>query len=139
MFNKLKEEQIIPSFMNDANITTVPKRGSRLLLENERGIFRVPVLRSILMKLIYNTKYELIDSNMTDCQSGARKNRGCRNNILMINGIIHKVLSRKKNKPVFLQMYDNRQMFDAIGLQRAISDAFDVGMKDDTLTLVDKQ
>ena len=29
-------------------------------------------------------------------------------------------------------------MFDAIGLEEAISDAFDVGMKDDTLTLVYK-
>ena len=56
MFNKIKEQQIIPIFMNNANITTVPKKGSRLLLENERGIFRVPVLRSILMRLIYNEK-----------------------------------------------------------------------------------
>ena len=56
----------------------------------------------------------------------------------MINGIIHDVLSRKKNKPVVLQTYDYRQMFDAIGLEEAISDAFDVGMKDDTLTLVYK-
>ena len=54
MFNKLKEQQLIPSFMNNANIMTVPKGSSRLLLENERGIFRVPVIRSILMRLIYN-------------------------------------------------------------------------------------
>ena len=90
MFNKIKEEQIIPLFMNNANITTVPKRGSRLLLENERGI----------------------------------------------NGIIHEVLSKKKNSPVLLQIYDYRQMFDAIGLEEAISDAFDVGMDDDNLSLI---
>ena len=34
MFNRLKEEKIIPIFMNYANITTVPKKGSKLLLEN---------------------------------------------------------------------------------------------------------
>ena len=36
MFNRLKEKQVIPLFMNYANIniTTVPKKGSRLLLEN---------------------------------------------------------------------------------------------------------
>ena len=79
MFNRLKEEQIIPIFMNYANVTTVPKKGSKLLLENERGIFRVSVLRSILMRLIYNEKYEEIDKNMSDCQMGARKNKGCRN------------------------------------------------------------
>ena len=68
MFNRLKKKQIVPEFMNIANITTVPKKGSRLLLENERGIFRVPVLRSIFMKLIYNQEYEEIDRNMSDCQ-----------------------------------------------------------------------
>ena len=67
MFNRLKEEQLIPNFMNYANITTVPKKGSKLLLENECGIFRVSVLRSILMRLIYNEKLTV------KCQMGARK------------------------------------------------------------------
>ena len=138
MFNKLKEQQLIPSFMNNANITTVPKGGSRLLLENERGIFRVPVLRSILMRLIYNSKYEIIDSNMSDSQMGARKRKGCRNNILILNGIIHEVVTNKKTEPVVLQIYDYRQMFDAISLEEAISDAFDVGIKDDDLILIYK-
>ena len=138
MFNKIKEQQIIPFFMNNANITTVPKKGSRLLLENERGIFRVPVLRTILMRLIYNEKYETIDGNMSEYQMGARKNKGCRNNILIINGIIHEVRSKKNNTPVLLQIYDYRQMFDAIGLEEAFSDAFDVGMNDDNLSLIYK-
>ena len=49
MFNKARREKIIPILMNYANITTVPpkKKGSRLLLANERGIFRVAVLRHI--------------------------------------------------------------------------------------------
>ena len=54
MFNKIKQNKLIPFFMNLANITTVPKRGSRLKLENERGIVRVSVLRYILMRLMYN-------------------------------------------------------------------------------------
>ena len=53
MFNKLKKNKLIPKFLNVANITTVPKKGSRLLLKNERGIFRVSNIRSILMNLIY--------------------------------------------------------------------------------------
>ena len=66
MFNKIKEQQTIPVFMKNANITTIPKRGSRLLLKNERGIFRVSVLRGILMRLIYNENYKKIDKNMSD-------------------------------------------------------------------------
>ena len=41
MLNKIKQERMIPMLMNITNITTVPKRGSRLLLDNERGIFGV--------------------------------------------------------------------------------------------------
>ena len=122
--------------MNIANITTVPKKGSRLLLENERGIFRVPVLRSIFMELIYNQEYEEIDRNMSDCQMGGRKKKGCRNNILIINGIVHDVLSSKKKDPIILQIYDYRQMFDAICLEEALSDAFDAGIKNDNLALI---
>ena len=34
MFNRLKKEKMLAKFMNLANITTVPKRGSRIKLEN---------------------------------------------------------------------------------------------------------
>ena len=62
--------------MDYANVTTVPKRGSPFLLENERGIFRVSVLRYVLMRLIYNDKYPVVDANMSDCQMGGRKKKG---------------------------------------------------------------
>ena len=73
MMNKLKLHQMVPLQMRLANITTIPKSGSRLELKNERGIFRCPVLRGILMRLIYDSKYNEIDKNMSDCQMGARK------------------------------------------------------------------
>ena len=136
MFNKLKKTKTIPKFMNMANITTVPKKGSRLKLENERGIFRVSVIRNILMRLIYNSKYNLIDQNISDCQMGARKGKGCKNNIFVINGLIHDVLSNKSLKPIQLQIYDYAQMFDSIDLKKAISDIYDAGLKDDNLRII---
>ena len=57
LFNNVKKENKIPQFMNFANVTTVPKPGSRLEPANERGIFRVEIVRSILMRMIYNSKY----------------------------------------------------------------------------------
>lgn len=120
MFNKLRKEKLIPRFFNYANI--VPKKGSKLLLKNERGIFRVSVIRSILMLLIYERKNADIDSQMSECQTGGRKGRGCKNNIFILNGIIHDVLSQKKKKPVCFQFYDYAQMFDSINLQETISD-----------------
>ena len=138
MMNLLKKKGLIARVMNISNITTVPKKGSRLLLKNERGIFRVAILRFILMRLIYNSKYPVMDKNISDCQMGARKAKGCKNNIFVVNGIIHEVLKSKSMKPVVLQIYDYQQMFDSINLQEALSDIFDVGVNDDTLTLLHK-
>ena len=136
MFNKIKQNKMIPVFMNLANITTVPKGGSRLRLEKERGIFRVSVLRYILMRLMYNDKYPIIDNNISDSQMGARKQKGCRNNIFIVNAIIHDVMSSKSKNPVLLQIYDYKQMFDAIHLEQAVSDIFNYGMDDDNLVLL---
>ena len=136
MFNGLKKEKLIPEFMNYANVTTVPKSGSRLEPKNERGIFRVEIIRSILMRLIYNSKYYNIDENMSDCQMGARKGKGCRTNIWILNGIIFENLRKKNKKPISLQFYDYKQMFDSVNLKEAINDLFDYGVKDSDLHLI---
>ena len=136
MLNKCKWHKLIPIYMKFTNITTVPKRGSRIEPKNERGIFRVAIVRAILMRLIYNTKYKKIDRNMSDCQMGGRKNKGCKNNIFVINGIIHEVLRSKKNKAIVLQIYDYAQMFDSIDLQQALCDIYDAGVDDDCLALL---
>ena len=138
MYNGLKKKKMIAMFMNFANITTVPKKGSRLQLKNERGIFRVSIVRYILMRLIYNTKYSKIDRKMSDCQIGGRKNKGCKNNIFILNGLIHEVLKSKKMKPILFKFYDYSQMFDSINLQSAICDIYDTGVDDDQLVLLYK-
>ena len=50
------------------------------------------------MKLIYNSNYPNIDANISDCQMGGRKAKNCKNNIFIINGIIHEVLQKKQKK-----------------------------------------
>ena len=120
--NQIREKGEIPEFMKITNLTTVPKKGPITELENEWGIFRVDILRSILMKLIYNEKYPEIDENISDSQMGGRKGKGCRFNLFIINGIIHDILKNRKAKPVLLQIFDYAQMFDSINLEFAISD-----------------
>ena len=137
LFNKLKKSNQIPKFFNYANITTVPKKGSRLILSNERGIFRVSVIRSILMNLIYDSHYPEVDKKISECQMGGRRQKSSKNNIFIINGIIHDVMVSKK-PPVVLQYYDYSQMFDSMNLDEAINDIYDTGLSNDTLGLVYK-
>ena len=83
MFNKLKNEGKVPLFMKEAIISPIPKKGSQFQLKNERGIFIVNSVRGILMKMIYNSKYEVIDKHMSESNIGSRKNRSCIDHIFV--------------------------------------------------------
>ena len=107
LFNKMKQENYIPDFIRKADVATIYKRkGEKCDLENDRGIFLVTTFRSILMRLIYMDKYDIIDSNMSDSQVGGRKGRNVRNHIWVLNGIITDVLSTKKKTPIDIQIFD---------------------------------
>ena len=75
MLNKLKHEGKIPNFMKNTIIIPIPKKGSQFHLKNKRGVFIVNCVRGILMKLIYNSKYHIIDENTSERNIGSRKNR----------------------------------------------------------------
>ena len=136
MLNKLKHEGKIPHFMKNTIITPIPKKGSQFHLKNERGIFIVNCVRGILMKLIYNSKYHIIDENMSESNIGSRKNRSCIDHIFVINSIIHDQLKSSKNNTLQIQICDFQQMFDGMNLKESISDLYDSGVDDDHLTLI---
>ena len=67
LYNGMKNYQTIPHFVTLENITTIYKnKGSRMDLNNDRGIFILTVLKKILDKLIYFDNYDEIDRNMSD-------------------------------------------------------------------------
>ena len=98
MFNKLKSHGVIPKFMKKATISTIPKPGSKFLLKNERGIFILSAVRTIFMKLLYNTKYETLNSNMSDSNVGGRKLKSGINHIWVVNRIIHDQITSVRKK-----------------------------------------
>ena len=69
------------------------------------------------MNLIYESKYPDIDNNMSECQMGGRRKKSCKNNIFILNGIIHEAIKSKQMNPIVLQFYDYSQMFDSIDLK----------------------
>ena len=53
MFNQMKSELVIPDCLKTAHVTILHKKKCKLDLNNWRGIFVCSVLRTILMKLVY--------------------------------------------------------------------------------------
>ena len=73
---------------------------------------------------------------MSNSNMGARKQMSSINHIFILNGVIHETINSKNNKQVTFQNFDFSQMFDSMRLKKAISDLYNSGMQDDTLSLL---
>ena len=125
LMNIILSTFFIPEYMEYSDITSLFKlKGSRMLLSNDRGIFILAVLRKILDKLLYLEKYPDLESNMSDSNIGARKNKNVRNHLFIVYGVINSVL-REGRGCVDIQIYDLVQAFDALWLQDCMNDIFD--------------
>ena len=137
IFNKIKQENKIPDFVRLADVCTIYKgKGARNELVNERGIFVVSIMRSILMKLIYLDYYPILDRSMSDSQVGARKRKNIRNHIWIINGIIADIKNGKSKKLVDIQIFNYKQCFDGLWLQECLNDFYQAGLKDDKFAVL---
>ena len=137
LFNKIKATLTVPKFMEFCNIVGIYKgKGKKTDLSNDRGIFIVNILRSVLMKLVNGDKYDIVDRSMSDSNVGARKKKSIRNHIFILNGIINEAL--KKNIPLDIIIMDYKQCFDSLWLEECTNDLFDAGITDDNLALIYK-
>ena len=136
LMNKIKEKQVYPERIKLCNISSIwKKKGNKNDFESYRGIFRVTIFRSILDRLIYNDVYETIDSNLTDCNVGARKHRNIRDNIFVMNAIINSI-KKGKEESVDFQVYDVEKCFDSLWLHEVINSLYEAGLKNDKLPLL---
>ena len=135
LMNLIKKKQVYPSILEKCNISSIYKKKSRKDFENYRGIFRVPILRSILDRLTYNDCYYTIDSNLTDGNVGARKDRSVRDNIFVLNAIINSV-ENGRNEAIQVQVMDATKCFDKLWLQACINSLYEAGIDHDSLNLL---
>ena len=139
LFNGIKDTFHFPEYIKKENISTIFKnKGSRLNLDNDRGIFILTALKKILDNLIYIDKFEDIDKNMSDSNIGARKGKNVKNHLFIIYGIINSVI--KGNEPcIDIQIYDLVKAFDALWLEDCMIDAYDTlssSKRDEKLALL---
>ena len=136
LINRIKDEQIFPKALEICDISSIYKnRGNRNNFDNYRGIFRVPILRTIIDHMIYNDEYDTIDQFLSDSNVGARKGRSIRDNIFVVNAITNTVINRDED-PIDVQVYDVQKCFDALWMQECINDLVDTGLNNDKLLLL---
>ena len=139
LFNKIKSEKTFPTIMQQANITSLWKRkGDKLDLDNDRGIFNVPKIRSILDKLIYNDIYPIIDLNMSSSNIGARKERNIREHLFVINSIINDIHNSKHSKDIDVQIFDVKKCFDKLDYTDTAINLYNAGVQDDKFVIINE-
>ena len=91
-------------------------------------------MRSIIEKLVYSDIYDVVDSNMSDSNVGARKNRSIRDNLFVLYAVRNEAVV--KNKPVDLHFMDLSKCFDSLWTEETMNDLYDLGVKDDKFALI---
>ena len=135
--NEVKKQQKIPVFLKYTDITSFYKnKGDRRSLENDRGIFGVMKIRSILDKLSYNDYYDKVDRNMSDSNVGARRNRNISDNLFVVYAIRNEAIQKKICVDVHLM--DLSKCFDIMWRKETMNDMYDLGVTDDHFVLMHK-
>ena len=93
-------------------------------------------LLNMLKRLIYNRKYDIIDSHMSDSNIGACRGKSSRNHTWVINGIKYETYNSRKSVELLMQSYNYMKMYDSMSLNITMSDLYDNGVKDDLLKLL---
>ena len=125
LMNKMKENLEFPECLQICNVTNAYKnKGDRSSFDSYRGLFRTPVFRNILDKLLYFDMYNVIDDNLTDCNVGSRKRRNIRDNLFVINAISNEAKC-KSNQPCDICVNDVRKCYDILWLQECINDIWE--------------
>ena len=136
LMNRIKSEIIYQTSMEFYNVTNLYKnKGERSLYSSYRGIFRSPVLRNILDKLMHNDEYNTIDENLTDGNVGSRKHRNVRDNLFVINAVMNEA-KQKPEVSLDLNVYDAFKCFDSMWLKECINDLYESGLKNDQLAVL---
>ena len=102
--------------------------------ENQQYLNRADVLKD-MYRLMYNDSYYTIDSNLTDGNVGARKNRSVRDNIFVLGAITNSV-SNGNSPPIQIQVMDAIKCFDKLWLQACINSLYEAGLNIDPLNLL---
>ena len=77
----------------------------------------------------------MIDSNLTDSNVGARKERNIRDNIFVINAITNEAVKKKK-EGIDIQIFDAYKCFDKLWTKECFNDIYECGFTNDKLPLL---
>ena len=135
LLNRIKEEVLIPDLLRISNVSILYKgKGSKHDVINLRGIFKLPIVRNILDKLIYIDDQKVLNQNMGQFQVGNQQGRSIRDHTFIVHAVINE--AKVKKIPIDILFTDIKQCFDSIWLEEALNDLYCSGITSRNLNLL---
>ena len=100
----------------------------------QRGIFLVPKIRAILIKLIYNSIKDEVEFNLSTSNIGSRKGRAARDHVFVVNSVINVTLRCGHHKDFVF--YKLTQCFDSLWVSKSFLDLYSNGVNSSLLNLL---
>ena len=113
IFNQILEDQKIPNQWKEMTIKSIHKKGSKLLMENRRGLFLTNILSKLFERVLENVTREEIQ--MSQYQSGGQRKKGTCDNQIMMNAVIDQ--NRRLEKKTYLYFADAINALTDYGLK----------------------
>ena len=138
MLNGIKKNLEIPQFLEKVAITSLYKlKGVKSDFKNQRGVFNVSKVRTILDKVLYSDVYPIIDKELSYSNIGGRKGRNIRDHLFVVYSVINDVINGS-SPPVDIQSIDIHKCFDEMWYAETHNDMYDVKVQDDKFALIAK-
>jgi hypothetical protein len=135
LMNRIKEEILVPNKLIFSNVSTIYKgKGSKQQVINLRGIFKLPIVRNILDRLVCVEEQDNIAKSMGCFQVGNQKHRNIRDHTLVVHAVVNEAQETKKL--IDIQFTDIKQCFDSVWLDEATNDMFDSGITSRNLNIL---
>ena len=135
LLNRIKEELIVPRSLRLSNVSALYKgKGSKRDVINLRGIFKLPIIRNILDKLIHIEDQSVVSKCMGQFQVGNQPKRSIRDHTLVIHAVI--MDAKARNTEIDIQFTDIKQCFDSVWLDDAINDLYESGVTSRNLNIL---
>lgn len=88
IFNRSLRESVFPLVWKIALIVPVHKKGSRLKVENYRGISILNTLAKVFEKIVYNAVYPILVKGIPNTQHGFLARRSCVSNLACFSNFV---------------------------------------------------
>jgi hypothetical protein len=112
LFEKIWEQEEIPTDWKDGHIIKLPKKGDLSSCEKDRGITLLSAPGKVFNRILLGRMRDAVDVRLRDHQVGFRQDRSCTDQIATLRIIVEQSL--EWNSSLYVNFVDFRKAFDSL-------------------------